>query len=91
MVNNPNSVPPQGSGPTDPKGPHVDGVDKKPSGSFDFGKSHKFLGMTFSEKDWNKLMNTLVHSFCDYINKRMQKATEKMKKGWKKERGDDDD
>ena len=93
MVNNPNSVPPSGSGPSGAGGPHADDVGKTHStrGGFQFKGSHKFAGMTFNEKDWNKLMSSLLQNTCDYINKRMQKATEKMKKAWKKERGEETD
>lgn len=94
MVNNPNSVPPHGHGPSGAGGPNApDGVGKtkKPANEFDFGKNHQFLGMNFTQKDWNKLMNGIAQNFCDYVNRRMKEATERMKKGWKKARGEETD
>lgn len=89
MVNNPNSVPPTG-GPQGPNAPNP-ADDKKPknTGQYQFSKDHQFLGMDFTAKDWNKLMNTMVSNLSSYINKTFQKMTEKLKKDWKRGAGDD--
>jgi hypothetical protein len=89
MVNNPNSVPPNSQGPTDPH--KASETKPKPNGSFQFTGDHKFLGMTFTANDWNKLMNILLRNMNDYINKTFQKMTEKMKKDWKRGAGEEVD
>jgi hypothetical protein len=89
MVNSPNSVPPAGSGDSHP----VDPTEKKSKpvpGGFDTKSPHTFLHMTFTADQWNKLMNLLLKNMNDYINKTFQKMTEKMKKDWKRERGEED-
>ena len=89
MVNNANSVPPSGSG----SPPPADGSapKSKPTGQFAFTTGRDFLGMHFEPKDWNKLMNTMLQGLSSFINKTFQKATEKMKKDWKRGQGEDVD
>lgn len=91
MVNNPNSVPPSGGGSKGPDGP--DATDKKPkhTGTYQFTASHKFLGMEFSAKDWNKLMNVMLNNMSNFINQTFQKMTKKMKKDWERGEGKDVD
>jgi hypothetical protein len=90
MVNNPNSVPPTGGGQQGPNAPHS-AADAKPknTGQYQFTGEHQFLGMTFSAKDWNKLMNVMVSNLGNYINKTFQEMTKKLKKDWKRGAGDD--
>lgn len=88
MVNSPkppgNNQGPQGPTPPTPETP-------KPNGGFQYKGEHQFLGMTFTAKDWNKLMNQMVGNLGSYINKVFQKMTEKMKKDWKRGSGEDVD
>jgi hypothetical protein len=86
MVNNPDSVSPSG-----PKGPHpAHETEKKHPGAFNATEPHKFLGMNFTADQWNKLMNIMLQNMNNYIKQTFQKMTEKMKKDWKRARGDDD-
>jgi hypothetical protein len=91
MVNNPNSVPPTGGGSQGPNAPDP-AANKKPknTGTYQFTGDHKFLGMDFTAKDWNKLMNIMLNNMSDFINKTFQKMTEKLKKDWQRGAGDDD-
>ncbi len=92
MVNNSNSVPPPGQGASGPNGPQQPEPTKsKNTGSFQFNEPHSFLGMNFSAKDWNKLMNIFLKNMNDYINQSFQKMTKKLKKDWQRGAGDDVD
>ncbi len=90
MVNNPNSVPPAGSGGSSPIGGPEE-KSKPVPGGFNTTKPHEFLNMTFTADQWNKLMNIMLKNMNDYINKTFQKMTEKMKKDWKRARGEEVD
>ena len=94
MVNNPNSVPPNngsgnGQGANGPQPPAE--PKSKNTGQYQFNEPHKFLGMTFTAKDWNKLMNIFLNNLSSYINTTFQKMTEKMKKDWARGAGEDPD
>lgn len=91
MVDKPNPIPPNpNSQPI--SNPKDSAKTEKIPGGMNFGKGeHKFAGMNFSEKDWNKLMNVLFKNLGEYINKTYQKMTEKLKKDWKRARGEDAD
>lgn len=87
MVDKPNPVPPN-----NPNVPDVGKTEDKktPGSAFNFSKDQKFLGMTFTAKDWNKLMDIFLKNLSDYINKTFQKMTEKMKTDWRRGRGEDE-
>lgn len=90
MVNHPKAVPPPGPGnEPDP----LKGVDKKqkPTGSFQFEEGKEWLGMNFSKKQWNQLMNNMLQNLNDYIRNTFQKMTAKMKKDWQRGMGKDVD
>lgn len=89
MVQNPN-IDPKATPPAHT--PPTQGPQKKKAvggGQFEFTKEHKFLGMTFTADEWNKLMNIMQKNMSDYINKTFQKMTEKMKKDWARGAGED--
>lgn len=92
MVQNPN-IDPKATPPAHPGAtPPAQGAEKKKAaggGQFEFTKEHKFLGMTFEAKDWNKLMNIMLRNMSDFINKTFQKMTDKMKEDWKRGAGED--
>lgn len=90
MVNH-SRIPPTGPN-QGPQGPNPsESDDKEPKGTFQFGGEHRFLGMTFSAKDWQKLMDQMVNNLSSYINTTFQKMTAKMKKDWKRAAGEDPD
>lgn len=88
MVNDP--VPPTNPNDKAPATPETD-THKKPHGSFQFSKGHKYLGMQFSAKEWTQFMNILTKSLSDYISKTYDKMTKKMKNDWKRADGEDVD
>jgi hypothetical protein len=88
MVNDP-VQPPNPNNKTPPATP--DTSSKKPHGSFQFSKGHKYLGMQFSAKEWTQFMNILTKSLSDYISKTYDKMTKKMKADWKRADGEDVD
>lgn len=79
--------------PVDPNSsnPPVTPPDAPPTatGAFNAEGEHKYLGMTFTAKEWKDLMKVMLQQMCDYIDKTIKKSTEKMKKDWARERGDD--
>ncbi len=85
MAGDPGSIPP------DFPPPPPEPSEKKPKGGaqFAFTEGHKFLGMYFEAKDWNKLMNIFFQGLGDFINKTFQKMTEKLKEDWKRGEGED--
>jgi hypothetical protein len=89
MVNNPNPVPP--TGPQSPQGPQEAQKPDKNTGAYQFSESHKFLGMNFTAKEWNKLMNIMLNNLNSFISKTYQKAIQKMKKDWERGEGKDVD
>lgn len=90
MVNNSDSVTPPGHGPHKPDKPE-EAAKPKNTGEFQFTKGHKFLGMQFTAKEWNKLMNTMMKNMTNYMNKVFQKMKEKLKKDWQRGAGEDVD
>lgn len=83
-------TPPVPHGPDPTQGPDASKKSEKvAAGSFNTQEEHKFVGLTFTAKDWNKLMDTMLRSLSDYINKTFQKMTDKMKEDWKRGRGED--
>ena len=85
MVNHPHSIPPKGPGSIPPEGASPPSAP----GAFNVGQPHQFLGMTFTAKEWNELMNVMLQNLSTYMNHVMQKMREKMKKDWRREEGKD--
>ena len=93
MVNQPSSTPPPSQGPKPDKtvgevgGPQETHETTKYSGEVHFKNPGEFLGMHFTQKDWDKLMNIFLRNLGDFINKTYQKAIKKMKENWRREKG----
>jgi len=87
MVEKPNPIQPDGSKPTDPT------HHAKKSGDFEAAKNgaHYFAHMTFTEKEWKKLMDVFCQGlsrFMDHVYGRMR---EEMKKDAKRSQGENPD
>lgn len=62
---------------------------KMPPVTFNPDGSVQFLGMPFTAEEWKKFMDNTARSLGEFINKRMQKALERMKEDWKRARNED--
>lgn len=90
MVNHPNSTPPPGQGPKpDETAGQVGGSNetnaKKPSGKVHFKNPGKFLGMTFTQKEWDQLMNIFLKNIGTSITRSSQETIKQMKENWRRE------
>lgn len=84
MVNDPSSIPPQGQGPEKPD--QAQPAHKKNTGEFQFSKGRDWLGMHFTAKQWNQLMNIFLKNVNSYIEKTYKRAIKKMKEDWRREK-----
>ena len=96
MVNKPPPPPPpgQGGGPGDIQQPADPSEKTGSKGKSGGGKMHfknpgEFLGMKFTQDQWDKLMNIYMKNIGDAIHKESQKAIQKMKEDWKRSKGED--